>query len=389
MQSQQIAFSRRRFLANSVVAVGASLASARLADAAPTIEVLDNRVITPTGEPYAGWPTLLRRKNGELWVVWSGGREGHVCPFGQLRCMTSRDEGETWSWPRVLLDSATDDRDAGLCETASGALLATTFTSLAYEPILAKGEAGDQWDPEKLTRWQAARDRLSADERKRELGTWMIRSTDGGLTWSPRYDCLVDSPHGPTSLADGSLLYVGKELWREQSRCGAAISRDDGVTWEWLTEIPTRPGDDAGQYHELHAVQAASGRIVVQIRNHNKASHYETLQTESNDGGRSWSEPHSTGIWGYPSHLLRLRDDRLLMTYGHRRAPIGNQARFSSDEGRSWSESLLISTDGTSTDIGYPSTAELGDGTLLTVWYEKLADRSVSVLRQARWKFTS
>ena len=33
------------------------------------------------------------------------------------------------------------------------------------------------------------------------------------------------------------------------------------------------------------------------------------------------------GVWGLPSHLLRLRDGRLLMTYGYRRAPFGNQAR--------------------------------------------------------------
>jgi Neuraminidase (sialidase) len=123
----------------------------------------------------------------------------------------------------------------------------------------------------------------------------------------------------------------------------------------------------------------------VQIRNHNEASKYETLQTESDDGGRTWSEPHSIGVWGYPSHLLRLRDGRLLMTYGHRRKPIGNQARLSTDEGRTWSEPLVISGDGTSTDLGYPSTVELADGSLLTVWYEKLADHPLAVLRQARW----
>lgn len=377
--------SRRRFLITSTSAAAAVLATSGPAQAAPAIEVRDTRIITPDGEPYAGWPTLLRRASGELWVVWSGGREAHVCPFGQVRCMTSRDDGQTWSWPRVLLDGAIDDRDAGLCETPAGTLLVTSFSSLAYEPILAKAEAAGDWDPVRLARWQAARDRLTADERKQELGTWMLRSTDGGLTWSRRYDCLVDSPHGPTALADGTLLYAGKQLWRENPRNGVAVSRDDGVTWEWLAEIPTRAGDDPAQYHELHAVQSPGGRIVVQIRNHNKASQYETLQTESDDGGRTWSEPHSIGVWGYPSHLLRLRDGRLLMTYGHRRAPIGNQARLSSDEGRTWSEPLLISSDATSTDLGYPSTVELADGSFLTVWYEKLADRPLSVLRQARW----
>lgn len=377
---------RRRFLHGSLAALTGGAFAPRPALAAPAAQVLETCVITRPDEPYAGWPTLLRRSSGELWVVWSGGREAHVCPFGQVRAMTSRDEGRTWSWPRVLLDGAIDDRDAGLCETPTGALLVTTFTSLAYEPILTKGEQLGDWPADRLARWRGVHQRLTTDERRVELGTWVIRSADGGRTWSLRTDCLVDSPHGPTALADGTLLYAGKQLWLPDARVGVAASRDDGVTWEWLAEIPTRPGDDANQYHELHAVEAPSGRIIAQIRNHNPASRDETLQTESDDHGRTWTEPHSIGVWGYPSHLLRLRDGRLLMSYGHRRAPIGNQARVSVDDGRMWSEPLLISGDGTSTDLGYPSTAELSDGTLLTVWYERLADRPASVLRQARWE---
>ena len=73
------------------------------------------------------------------------------------------------------------------------------------------------------------------------------------------------------------------------------------------------------------------------------------------------------------------------MTYGHRRAPFGNQARISDDHGRTWSEPLIISGDGTSGDLGYPSTVELDDKALLTVWYEKMEGSSRAVLRQARW----
>ena len=117
-------------------------------------------------------------------------------------------------------------------------------------------------------------------------------------------------------------------------------------------------------------MEAADGGIIAHIRNHNKTNEKETLQSESLDGGKTWSMPHSIGVWGYPSHLLRLGDGRLLMSYGHRRGPVGNQARVSEDHGRTWSAAMNISSDGTSTDLGYPSTVELGDGSLLTVWYE-------------------
>jgi sialidase-1 len=74
------------------------------------------------------------------------------------------------------------------------------------------------------------------------------------------------------------------------------------------------------------------------------------------------------------------------MTYGYRRAPSGNQGRFSPDRGRTWSEPFTISSDGTAGDLGYPSTVELSDGAFLTVWYETLADSPHAVLRQARWR---
>src|SRR5207302_6149773 len=134
--------------------------------------------------------------------------------------------------------------------------LVTTFTSLAFAPVLEQAESrhpGDPqaWPKEKLERWRAARDRIDREQRHKELGVWMIRSTDGGVTWSARYDCLVNSPHGPIQLSDGRQLYAGKELWKEPQRNGVCVSTDDGQSWQWLAEIPTRPGDDPGEYHEL------------------------------------------------------------------------------------------------------------------------------------------
>jgi hypothetical protein len=96
--------------------------------------------------------------------------------------------------------------------------------------------------------------------------------------------------------------------------------------------------------------------------------------------------PHSIGVWGLPSHLLKRSDGRLLMTYGHRRKPFGNQARISNDSGQSWSQPIVLSDDGIGGDLGYPSTVELGNGTLLTVWYEVLAGSPLAQLRQARWQ---
>jgi sialidase-1 len=384
--------SRRRFLQQTGLLTTATyLGLAHRAKAAPPqakVEAL--RTISLLPAYYHGWPTLAQRRNGDLIVAVSGGREEHVCPFGRVDMMVSHDRGETWQWPQIILDGPSDDRDAGVLETAKGTILVTTFTSLAYEATLKKGEAlkGQEgaWPEERLNAWQLVHNRLTAEQRKAHLGEWMIRSTDGGITWSQRYPTIVNSPHGPTQLSDGRLIYAGKQLWTEEKKIGVCESTDDGLTWKWLAAIPARAGDEVLKYHELHAIEAGKDRLIAQIRNHNANGHGETLQTESTDGGRTWSEPHSIGVWGLPSFLTRLRDGRLLMTYGHRRPPFGNQARLSSDQGRTWSEPMIISGDGAGGDLGYPSTVELEDGSLVTVWYEKVKGVRKAVLRQAKWR---
>lgn len=359
-------------------------AGAGLLHGSPPATVDSTDVISQQPSLYHGWPTVARCRDGRLVLVYSGGREAHACPFGRVELMISQDDGRTWAWPRVLMDSDIDDRDAGIVETAQGSLLVTTFTSLAYEGVWRRDSSS--WTEDKRERWRAVGRRCSPAERERLLGTWMLRSTDGGLTWSAPYRVPVNSPHGPALAAGGRLLYAGKQLWRDGERVGVCESLDDGQTWRWLSEIPARPGDSHAEYHELHIAEASPERLLVHIRNHNQANHGETLQSESSDGGHSWSEPHPIGVWGLPSHLLHLRDGRLLMSHGYRREPFGNQARLSLDQGRVWSEPITISSDGASGDLGYPSTVELEDGSLLTVWYERLEASPQAVLRQARWR---
>ena len=339
--------------------------AAGLAKGTPHARVKSLQVISQQPEFYHGWPTLTRLHSGELLVTYSGGREAHVCPFGRVEIIRSADNGRSWSWPQTVLDTPIDDRDSGVCETPAGSLLVTTFTSLAYEDVLQKA---DGWDSQRLARWRAVNLRAPAERRKELLGTWMLRSTDSGLTWPAPYRVPVNSPHGPIAASGGRLLYAGKALWDSGRKVGFCESTDDGVTWRWLSDIPARPGDAVVEYHELHAVEAR-----------------ETLQCESSDGGHSWTTPHPIGVWGMPSHLLRLRDGRLLMTYGYRHAPFGNLARVSEDHGRTWSEALVISNDGAGPDLGYPSTVELPDGDFITVWYERPKDSSRALLRKAHW----
>ena len=89
---------RREFLSAGAVTVFGMALSRTARGASPKIEVLERRVISWKPPLYHGWPTLARRKNGELLLAFSGGREAHVCPFGRVELMRSQDDGVTWRW---------------------------------------------------------------------------------------------------------------------------------------------------------------------------------------------------------------------------------------------------------------------------------------------------
>lgn len=240
---------------------------------------LELAVISRQPHLYHGWPTVAARRDGSLALVYSGGRDYHVCPFGRLEYMVSGDGGDTWSWPRTILDSLTDDRDSGFVETSRGVLLASFFTSIAYQQHLAAPERllaktfGAELDTT-LARWRAAERGATQADRKADVGYWLLRSTDGGRTWSARLPAPGYCPHGPIALRDGRVFYAAAD----GKRAAAWVSEDDGLTWRHLADLPTRAG-------ELHAVEAADGTLIVHVRDKvagpGGGTVQRTLQTES------------------------------------------------------------------------------------------------------------
>ncbi len=330
---------------------------------------------------YHGWPTIANMGNDRLALVCSGGREAHVDPFGRVYLYVSPDGGKSWSKPRKLSSGPLDDRDAGIIVTPAGTWLVNYFTSLAFA---AHGDRNGA-----QAHWTRAEDSITVSGIRREHGFFMLRSTDGGKTWSDKYRIPVNNVHGPIILRDGSLFYCGRAYssncmqqaaFAEEMVC--LRSDDDGLTWQEISRFKT--GDIGDQevrgWHEIHTVETDSGKLITHIRYRSS-----TWQITSTDGGKSWQGLHQV-TEGYPPHLLKLRDGRLLLSYGCRQKPFGSRCRISSDEGESWSEPLLISDDGATVDLGYTSTAELSDGSLVTAWYEFRPDKGVALLRCASWR---
>ena len=100
-------------------------------------KILKTEVLSKVPGRYLAWPTVVRCKNGELLVVFSGDRLYHACPYGKTMLMRSCDDGDSWSTPEVITNTPLDDRDAGILETDKGTLLVSHFTSLAFENVEA------------------------------------------------------------------------------------------------------------------------------------------------------------------------------------------------------------------------------------------------------------
>ena len=346
---------------------------------------------------YFGWPTVARMEDGTLVVASSGLRVGHVCPFGKTVLNTSQDNGKTWSAPRVIQESMIDDRDAGVIDLGDGKMLVSWFRSdtriYVNEKFPAEAER-EIWDRLFAT-W--------TDEKVNALvGSWVMLSADAGATWGEPIRAPVSTPHGPILLKSGDLLYLGKRFktWDDMkvSIISAARSADGGRTWETVGTVPVCEKTDPINYHEPHVIELPSGRLlgIIRIQDHGGKTLAESgilsfslMQTESDDGGRTWTTARPLGILGSPPHLLRHSSGTLILTYGYRKAPFGQRVAFSHDDGATWDSDWIIRDDGPDSDLGYPSTAELADGSLYTVCYQKAAAGEKCSLLGSRWNLPS
>ena len=114
-------------------------------------------------------------------------------------------------------------------------------------------------------------------------------------------------------------------------------------------------------------------------------------QSESFDGGRTWTEAHPTLMWCHPPHLIQLRSGAVLNTYSWRRPPFGQRACLSYDVGETWdvANEMVIRDDALNWDLGYPASAELPDGTILTVCYQVAESGQKPVALWTRFRFST
>lgn len=301
------------------------------------------------------FPVLIRLQSGELLAVLRGGGS-HVDVRGRLDMVMSKDEGRTWSAPWTVVDGPFDDRNPALGQLQDGTVLLSYAVAQNYD------ETGLKF---KGTR----KDRVFD-------GVYVMRSKDKGRTWSSpvRSEAIhrfytgqgLVSPYGKMAqLPDGTVLMaVYFEFFNERGFQSFVFrSHDSGATW-------TEPALIGAGFNETSIAVMPSGDVLAALR----AGKGQSLSVaRSRDGGRTWSQPEQvTRDLQHPADLILLKNRHVLLAYGERNAPRGVKAMLSTDNGQTWNKAspITLVNDAPVVDCGYPSSALLRDGRIVTMYYQ-------------------
>lgn len=325
---------------------------------------------------YFAWPTVARLQDGKIAIGASGFRVEHICPFGKAVISYSYDGGETYTLPAPVIDTPLDDRDVGLCPFGENGVIFTSFNNSA--------EMQREYNKEDKY-VQSYIDTITKEDEEKYLGSNFRISRDCGITFGEIHHSPVTSPHGPTELKDGTILWAGNNF--NDIYCGIEIHKLNTENCE--TELIGNITIDSKEIflNEPHLIELPDGTLICHIRAENDTV-FTVYQSISYDKGKTWTPPErlldETG--GAPPHLVLLKSGVLLCTYGRRKKPYGIMAMISLDGGKSWKKDLRLYEAADSDDLGYPSTIEFEDGTLLTVFYATEADGIPCRIIQQKWK---
>ena len=261
------------------------------------IEILDSGHVDREDSAF---PTLVQLDGGELLCGFSRGDGAHA--RGGTHCARSTDGGRTWSYQRVILDRTEDPVKTNglrLCRTREGV-------------VLAYGQR-DRWD--------------EAEENRVQSEPVLCRSDDGGRTWSAPELIPFQIP-GPYEISnpivvteDGRWLAPSATL--RDGRYGEIVfvheSVDQGVSWPNMYTVFRDPGTGIG-YLEQKLAECQPGRMIALawVQDFPNDKDLKNAYSFSEDGGRTWDGPHTTGIQGQTMTPIWLGEDKFLVVYNKR-----------------------------------------------------------------------
>ena len=309
------------------------------------------------GQGY--FPVIAHLGAEELVVALRGGAP-HIGLAGRLDCVRSTDGGHTWSAAITIADSERDDRNPALGVTADGSLVLAYYWQGNYDAdgvwkrddsgptdtrVVRSGDGGRSWVDDRI---------LDFAPLNGQSPFGKIRSDSEGVMYMPIYG----GP--PEAAAADRIVHNGT------ATCPLFLlrSKDNGASWG-------DPLSVALGLNEADLLMLSDDEWLLAARSDSKGELGAIFTCRSNDRGRSWGELQQvTAAQEHPPDLTLLGDGSVLLNYGRRHSPFGVEGRVSLDGGRTWAAPVLqLATSLAGFDIGYPSTARLDDGRLVTVYY--------------------
>lgn len=297
---------------------------------------------TVAAKDVCAWPNLTELPDESI-VASIFNQPGHGSLPGDVDCWATTDGGKTWQLRGTAAprDNATSNRmnvAAGLATDGDMVVIAS-----GYGEIGADKPFSERVLVAKVYRsWDGAR-------------SWIVTSD---LPMAPDGAHLI--PFGDITVAnDGSMRVLCYTAWKTWATY-MLTSRDEGRSWA----EPVKIGEGVNEGAPLHL---GEGKWIAVIRTVSPA---DCRLYTSDDDGATWTDRGPvTEASQHPAHLLKLKDGRVLMTYGNRRQERpGVEAKFSSDGGLTWTDPLRIQ-ELPMVDLGYPASLELADGRVLTAYY--------------------
>ncbi|MGC9326306.1 MAG: sialidase family protein [Candidatus Hinthialibacter sp.] len=167
-------------------------------------------------------------------------------------------------------------------------------------------------------------------------------------------------------------------------------TQNGGLTWEHIGWIGEQPGK--GGYSIMPSTLRINDNSLLSIiRRRDDIEGERTWWIEgylSPDNGRNWyllAQP-TINNHGNPPHMIYLKDHRIVLTYGYREKPYGIRAVISSDQGKTWSDEIILRSDGGGWDLGYPRTVQRSDGKCVTIYYFNDGDRQERYIAFTLWE---
>lgn len=351
------------------------------ADSIPGVRKVRDVIIYQDTSFHNAFPSVIKRRKGELIVAFRRapnrkifGEKGtsHVDPNSYLVKVSSKD-GINWTKEPELIYAHPygGSQDPCMLQLRDGTVLCTS-----YGWAFVRSDA----IPNLKTPYFQAREGVVF------LGGYVLTSHDGTKTWEgPSYPPHIEpeinyNAYGePLPAYNRGALYEGKNgkiYWvvaasdanspSKKTSNHLLISEDKGKSWKYSAEVAV---DDKASFNEASVYETPNGDLVAFLRTAGMDD--QACIARSKDGGKTFLPWEKMGFQGHPLQALRLRDNRVLLSYGYRHKPYGIRARILNAECTDFATApeIILRTDGATTDLGYPWAVMLDKKRVLVTYY--------------------